>query len=301
MLIDKIITTQIDTKDTSLLYATDIDQMLKEELTKRFKGICFQKCYINEVTKILKHSPMILNHHRNEGAGLISIKFQVKATIYDEGEIIPDAEIIQILENGNMILKTSLATIMLMYNVKLQNWKSKDIVPVRVLRTKYKPGKKSISVQAVPFSIISSQDQIDDVYFYNSTLKHDTHIVDMEIKDEMKILDEMEKKTRTIWTKLLFENSAKPPDGMHKIEFTNLKESGMIWRPLCMDPTDFSCYFKKDFTSVELAKQLEKHEKTEDIIISYKMQILKDLKMINVMNATYNLSEKKSFHWMGIL
>jgi hypothetical protein len=290
MIITKVLTTEIDTRDPSVLYSSDLNADLLRLLAEKFEGRCFKSCFVKKINKILQHSPMILDYHRTEGSGKISIEFEITGVVYDADEVIPEASIIQILENGSMVLKTPETTIMVAPNTKLQRWKTGDTVPVRVLKSKYKPGYKTIAISAIPFTkpVLKVDDMPVFVYF-----GEETKALDAEIAKVVKQIEEM--KTQK-FEKLLYETVKPPPtsagETLKLLSFKDLKpmKEYMVWRHSIMNPKNLEIY------AVEIKSDAKNLKPSQEIIVGLKTQLLKDLLTLASLAQAYKGDE----HWTQI-
>lgn len=149
-LIEKQLMCQLDTKDTSIFYSTSPDQKVMELLKHKYVGKCFKECYILDVLHIVERSPFLSDHERCGGTCVFDVAFVVKALIYEKDEVIPQAEVLEISEDGVIALATSESMIGIMGS-NLQTLKIGDKLPVRVHGVRYKPMHDKISVQGVPF------------------------------------------------------------------------------------------------------------------------------------------------------
>ena len=225
MIVERILTSQLDSKDTDLIYSHDPTEKIKDLLTRMYVGKCFKKCFVLEITEIIKMSPLICDRHRVGGAVRFSVQCKYRALMYDEFAVITNAKIIEIMENGKILLKSDNAAIQLMPHVKLQNLRIGDTMPVRVVRARYPPLRDIISVSGIPFTPITSRDPFN-VNITADDLK-DLEPLIKKFDEESNRLDQMESKHRKKWSQIL-ESQIAGPEGFTLKDIRNLTGPGFI-------------------------------------------------------------------------
>lgn len=284
MIIERIITTQIETKDPEVIYSSDQKQSFKSLLSKIYVGKCFKRCYILEIMQILMHSPIIFEHNRNGGAAKVAINFKVKAILYDKFEVIPDAKIIEIMEDGKIVLKSNTSAIMLAGNPKLQKFKVGQTVPIRVVEARYLPFKDVICVQAIPF--IPLKDSLSDREF-------DIDITDDDIKALEPLLTKIEEeKSRIVnekWFDFLLPSKVKMGSEYKQMDITKIKGTGKIIKP--EHSSDLTVYWKP-------ASQHQDIKNSIQVLKGYLNNILKLYKTVADLDEHYDL--KKNEPWMEL-
>lgn len=246
MYIERVFTTQIDTKDPSVLYSTDLKESLRSILTTMYSGRCFKRCFITEILEIVKHSPAVCEWNRTGGSVRIALTFRVRGIIYERFEVIPDAKIIQIMEDGKIVLRSKYAAIILMSNPKLQYFKVGQMVPVRVYETRYVPKRNSVSVQGIPFVPIRAQ---EDREFEVQITDDDQKTLEpfyKRLQEEKKSFDTLDKKTQTAIADLFNPGKQKPPTGYSAVDITEVRGYGRILRPDWTPLGDTTVWWKSE-------------------------------------------------------
>jgi hypothetical protein len=286
MLVERLITTQIGTSDTNILYSSDINADLIKLLQQKYGETCFKRCFIKNIISIEELAPTILDPHRPIGNATITLTFKAQAVVYDTNEVIPAAKIIQIMDNGRIVLKTDIATIMLMPNQLIQHYKVDDIVPVRVVQSRYKVGYKNIAIQAIPFLPLK-----DETYHFISNAIESPEI-SKKIEAQYKLISEYDKKSIKLWEDVLFPKKINTANNKFKLtEITKLKgKTGYIYMPI---DTSGECYFDENG---------ESDPKLSSVVYqSVQLQLLKNLNLLLDFIAAYGDQPDKKLPWYKIL
>lgn len=287
--IERPLITQIDTKDPAVLYSTDLKATLKNILNDMYIGKCFKRCHITEILEIDENSPPIMEAMRNGGSARISVKFRVRGIVYDMYEVIPDAKIVEIIEDGKMLLRSRHAAIMLAADARLQHFRVGMTVPVRVMEARYIPYRDTISVTGIPFIPLQNTTDPFDVNF---TADDQTACEPLIAR-----LREAQKRFEALphareWRTFLDGKSPTPAD-FKQVDFTAVMGRGRItrpdWTPL-MDTT--------------VAWQVAKDEKTiknsATVLKGYIQQSIKQLDLACVLAEQYTWTAEKSAPWVAI-
>lgn len=158
MRIEKRIKTQISTGDVDIIYSSNVDERLLGLLNDKYGGRCFKSCYIHNIARIVRRTPPIIDSYRCGGQASFDIEFVANATVYSIGEVIPRAEVVEITDNGT-ILMTAPGVEMGMRVKGMQYVKVGSIIPVIVKNIKYSPMLASAHVTAMPFVPVAFPDK----------------------------------------------------------------------------------------------------------------------------------------------
>lgn len=274
-------TTQIETKDPNVLYSTDLKEVLKNILTARYVGKCFKRCFVVEIMEIVRHSPVICEWDRNGGNARIAMTFKIKGIVYERFEVIPDAKIVEILEDGKIILRSKYAAIMLKGNAKLQHYKVGQMVPVRANESKYMPLRHVVSVQGIPFVPLKEMDKelevqvsVDDQKTIEPLLKR--------LAEEQKRFDLLDKKTQTAWNALLNPPKQKPPASFVSVDIVKVKGTGRILRPDWTALGDTTVWWKEEKREGTIKNSVQ-------VLKGYINQMIKTLGVASSLAELYDL------------
>lgn len=297
MLIEKVITTQIETKDPTLIYAADQDAAIKKLLTDRFVNKCFKRCFVTEIVEVTNNSPFIFESNRNGGYSRIVVVFKIRGVVYDKFEIVPDAKIIEIMEDGKLILLSKYATIGLAASPKLQNFRKGQMVPVRVVDARYVPQKSLISAQGIPFVPIVDPNltTFDLGVITKDELKAHLPMLIERIEEEQKKFAEREAKIQKKWNDLL--TNGKPDKKLLKgyesseIEILESKTNITVFRPAWMPVGDTTVYWKP-------SAEVQEYRNSVQVLKGFLNAVLKDLQAANQLADLYDIGEKHE--WMTL-
>jgi hypothetical protein len=287
--IERPLITQIDTKDPNVLYSTDMKTTLKTILTQMYVGKCFKRCYITEIIDIEENSPPVMEAMRNGGSARIAIRFRVRGIVYDMFEVIPDAKIVEIIEDGKMLLRSRHAAIMIAADPRLQHFRVGMTIPVRSMEARYIPYRDTISVTGIPFVPIVQATEPFDVNFSD-----EDHAA---CEPLLARLREAQKQFEAVphskeWAQLL-DPKSHAIEGFKFVEFNKVRGRGRIsrsdWTPL-MDTT--------------VAWQDVKDEKTiknsATVLKGYISAAIKQLDLATAMAEQYDWATEKAAPWIAL-
>jgi hypothetical protein len=237
---------QISLDDTNLIYSND-EQHLLDHLNKLYAGYCYKKALVLKVIEIVNKSPIIIDSTRNSGKCRIDIEFSAQCVIYDKYEVITDAEIVEIMDNGQIFLKNDYCAIGLAPNAKLQQFRVGATVPVRVVVSRYVPNSKVVAIQAIPFvPIIIKMDAVP-VQLSQRDYKQVESLFD-DIESEIQEIKKLDKKK----IDKIKETLSPVKTSIKKITNTKLikelftdNEEYWITRHDWMDPLEPSCIIER--------------------------------------------------------
>ena len=285
MFIERTHTTQIEIKDPEILYSVDLKDALKKCLTARYVDKCFKKSYVLEIQEILRHSPPICERERVGGTARVAVTFKFRSIIYDRFEVIPDAKIVQIMEDGRIICRSKYAAIMLMANPKLQHFKVNQMIPVRAVNSKYIPARPVISVQGIPFVPLKNEPERE--YEINITDEDQRSLEPMyqRFAEEQKRFETLcgSKAAVTAWSNLLNPSKGfKPPSGFQSTPLGKIRNSGRIARSEWTDLDDMTASFKP-----EKSDQIIKN--SVQVLRGYLNSSIKQLQMASSLAELYDV------------
>lgn len=297
MIIEKRLIVSIDTNDAKIIYAPDHNAAIIELLKTKYKNRCFKNCFIIDIARIIERSPMVCEYHRSGGHVKITVSFVVRAIIYDQYETIPDAQIAQIMESGNFILKSKYAAIALAPNPKLQHLKVGQIIPVRVVRARYIPHRDKISVQGIPF--IPMITPVDEVLV--SVQKEDIDQLSglkSRIAEEQKKISEMDSKKIALLKEIMYPyKEVKMPKS---VSIWDLKGTVTISRPDSLDPFELVCVAResKEIKKDDLKDAKETPAQSPVVVLKgYLNTVLKNLTALRSLAEIYTIDASTKPIW----
>jgi hypothetical protein len=292
-IIEKFLTTQIDTKDPDILYTLDPTATLKTLLTTRFVNKCFKRCFILEITEIVRYSPFVCEWNRTGGSARIAISFRVNGMQYDKYEVIPDCKIIEIMEDGKILLKNKIAAVMLMPNAKLQSYRVGHIVPVRVYDARYVPNRHLISVQAVPFTPLRLELAVFDI----AILDEDQKILEpmiARLAEEQARFAAVDAKVAAKITKLLDPKTPAKHDNFKPIEIKLITGTGRVTR------ADHSALGSTTVLWQAVDAPKVETRNSVQVLRGYLNSAIKDVALAVALAETYDFTEKNNEPWMDL-
>lgn len=138
----------VDIKDP-IGVATDENNLL-EILRNRFEGKCYNKCFIEKITKIVRMGECVIEQTGHPTLGTIPVIFLAEVIEYGAGEIINNC-VVQQVNNEMIVCSTNTAAILIKFHPMFKSIRTGQIISVRVGRAQYRINTEKISVSAVPF------------------------------------------------------------------------------------------------------------------------------------------------------
>jgi hypothetical protein len=293
MIVERTHTTQIEIKDPQILYSVDIKDALKKNLTERYVNKCFKKSFVIEILEIIRYCPPICERERVGGSARVVLTFKFKAIVYDRFEVIPDARIIEIMEDERIICRSKYVSIMLMPNPKLQKYTKGQMIPVRVVNCKYSPMRPTIGAQGIPF--VPLRIDTDKEYEVN-IVSDDQKLLEPLIKkyeEEYKRFETLcgSKDVIKNWLEFLGPKQTKPPVNYNIVDIRRLEGSGMIIRNEWTNLDDLNVYFKP-----EKSEQIIKN--SVHVLRGYLNSSIKQLQTASSLVELYDL--KSADPWIDV-
>lgn len=295
VLIERPLSAQIDTKDPSVLYSTDLRVTLVNMFTQLYVGKCFKRCYITEVISVDRHSPPVIEAMRNGGSARIAVDFKVRGIVYDQYEVIPDAKVVEITEDGKMILRSKHAAAILAADSRLQQYRVGMMVPVRVRAARYIPDRDTISVTGIPMVPLDTPAEVFDVIFTDDDMAACSSLFQK--------LDEAHKRFAAAphskdWAALLDPTTNKSTEGAKRVDLRKLRGRGRVsradWTPL----TDVSAWWQE--VKEEKGEKGEKLKNSVTVLRGYIAAALKQLEAAASIAEQYDWTVEKSSPWVKL-
>jgi len=149
MIINKIIETSLTINNPIDVYS-DSSKNIMNILIHKFKNKCYKGVLILDIIKIVKSSECIINQHGGECSGVMNIRFEVQAVVYNTNEVITGCLILK-KDQGIIITSSQYASIMMTNHKSLDSIAIGNIIPVCVAKASYSINSNKISVNAFPY------------------------------------------------------------------------------------------------------------------------------------------------------
>lgn len=149
MIITKIITYAIDIYDP-IGFCTDIESNVKSILDHRLRGRCYQGCFIMEITRILNIGDLIIAQEGSPTYGILSVIFEVQATILAPGDVINGCKMTSRDATGVVLCETDAAKIMIFDSAPFASVTPGQLVSVRVVNQVPTIGATNIAMLGEP-------------------------------------------------------------------------------------------------------------------------------------------------------
>ena len=281
MIITQDFTTSIAVDDTTIIYSADITNAIRGLLQQMYAGKCFKRCRIIDVTEIVQLGEMVSDPNRNGGDMCVCVKFRVRAVVYDRYEIIPDAQIVEILEDGRMLLKNADASIMITRDPRLARYEKGQTVPVCVNAVRYLPMQSTIVVQGIPFVPIRAP-----------TTEWDVDITDDNKLAVVARLEEASiKRPAAAWASLLDPPKEPTMPGFRLVKVDSISGPGTVARPDWMPVGDTRIFWRS-------GRHEHKVDDGANVLLGYIHQMRKLSESATRLTELYD--PKESTAWMQV-
>jgi len=151
MHIKKIITVGLDITNIIKVFSNpevNILNMIKSLYEKK----CFNSSYINEVTRIIQYTDAIIDQERSNVFAKITVKFEVDAIVYVNGEVINGCEFIKKDKEDILICSTSNSSIWVNKGDYTNLLKIGQKISIRVNNVKYTNCSEKMAINANLFN-----------------------------------------------------------------------------------------------------------------------------------------------------
>jgi DNA-directed RNA polymerase subunit E'/Rpb7 len=152
MIIKKFIQASVDLFQSNEIYHPNKKELIRQKLIERYVGICFQACYILEISDIIRISCTHLTNDRPDGSASIDVHFEVKCLILNPGEVFCNSKITNVHARA-ITAQSDYANIMIRREEKRITDKTIKVgqsIPITVIDCKYDVGHSHISVIGKP-------------------------------------------------------------------------------------------------------------------------------------------------------
>lgn len=237
MLIEKILETKIDILEVNDIYTTDIKGYIKQQLIKKYAGICYSSMLIIEIVEILRHSMIRMTYDRLDASASLDVQFKVKGIVITTGDILHDC-IVTHIDNIGIFIKNDYIEGYIKDDSKkpFKNFiQVKKSIPVTVIHSRYNIYKPSIAIMCSPY-----YPKPIDIKYYNIEInEQESDKLSQLLEQYLESTNEHEKNIKKPQYKF-FKNILYPYKSQIKIPSKGYKEIENIKKITDMNPTDKS-------------------------------------------------------------
>ena len=260
MKISKTIATQVDIKDMEQLYSGDIDLVVRNMLEDRYKGKCYNSCLITDILDIERGHAKI-NTPAGTGQGYVDVQCKVEAIEYMKGECVL-CKVEEITKYGYIICKSvdGKGTAILQRTKDIKSVKTGQVIPVRVIESRYGISRESISINGTFYKLPKNS----NIFKIGPLSKSDKTELDVFIKDMTHIEAQLKKQKNQLvkfFNDLLYPFKGSPQKG--KADMKKMLAAGFVSKSEKLD---------KSLPNVEVLKKIPKDVVVieEDPLVVYK-------------------------------
>lgn len=231
IIIKKVYTNQ-EVKDMATLYSDlSSNAAIMDTLRNKFVGKCGYGMLILDILSI-NRNPLISNRDRPNGYFRYGVELELRGITYEEGEIITDCKIENIVESTTLksiqlIGRNEHSLMLLKYIPEIQHYKVGDIVPIVVKSCEFDiaKGKGSIGAEALTFEslldIDAEEEEKDRVYYFDNFGHNSSSSSSDEDVSEWDSIQKMEKLYNDLISKLKMSSDAKSNGKTEFVELIN--------------------------------------------------------------------------------
>ncbi len=152
---NKVITYKITINNPEQAFTSgELDKYIFEKLKSTYEGVCYFGSYIKSVNKIVRREPLSPDLTTNVNTLSCNIKFEVTVIEYNSQDIITDVKVNRKSKNRefkNLIGYSKYGLIVIQGTDYTDMIKDNQVVPVRVMISKYPTSKDKIMVKGALF------------------------------------------------------------------------------------------------------------------------------------------------------
>lgn len=186
MIITKILETRIDLFNVKYIFCSNYNDIIIEELKKRFVKRCYKSIFITDILEIVKRSSIKCKNKVLDGSVYVDVQFKAEGIIYENGDIIHNCKIIQINDNNTMLAKSDQISLQINNSTNFNIFKVGEEIPVIVRIVRYNIMQDGITVVSIPFVPIAK-----NIIFYRLTDMEPDENFKLLLKSEMVEIDNL--------------------------------------------------------------------------------------------------------------
>lgn len=165
MKVTKLIETRVDIVNVADMFCSDYNLMVINLLKKKFNGRCYKSVYILDVLELVNRSDIKCKNRSLDGYAYVDVQFKVSCILYENGEIIHNCKIVQILSKNVILAKSTYCSIQIKNPTNIDIFKEGDEIPVIVNDSRYSLFDTEIAISSIPLIPVAKN------YVLNSRIK----------------------------------------------------------------------------------------------------------------------------------
>lgn len=186
-IIRKRLQDRVDIVDPNDQLNPELKTVVMDILRQRYLFRNYSSCQIVEIVDVLNEHLVPLYSKDDTSIMYVDVSFEVLARVEMTGNIIHGMEVKKIDKSGTIICANSNTAAVIVGNNALQGIKEKQIIPIKVGKTKHKLYGKSLSVNSLPF-VPTYRDNI----IYKTSVDTPSRILDEKLRSLGKYLDRID-------------------------------------------------------------------------------------------------------------
>ena len=234
MYIKKFIQATIDLFEARQIYHPDREQMIRDELHRRYVGKCFAACYITEILELVRYSETRMTSDRLDGSASIDVQFCARCIVFAVGEVfcgsrVSHVRLLDIITASDNVVSRIIRNDRRNIDKTI---KQGQLIPLTVESVSYSVGRDKMSVAAHPTVPADFVPRVLYCYEINDTLsaadKEKIEFFYSEITELMARISAAPKEMLELFTEFLYPYAA--PQDLKKIykEFGELKPLNLL-------------------------------------------------------------------------
>lgn len=180
MQIQKILYSTVVLTDPNLIYSKNTEQILQNEIVKKYLKKCYNGCYITKIIEIINRSELIYVETRSDIAVTCNVAFKVDCIVVEINEVIHDCTIARITDRA-ILAKSDNCAVYVSQNVALQSLKVNQVIPVMSAMSRFTVSASEYSLSCRPFSPYTDNIIVQLKYDDNVELKKDIYLIKKHI------------------------------------------------------------------------------------------------------------------------
>lgn len=176
-------------------------------LKKKFINRCYKSVFILDILEIVNRSGLNCKAKALDGNVYLDVQFKALCLVYENGEIVHNCKIIQILSKNVILAKSEHCSIQIKNPTKIDIFKENDEIPVIVNVSRYPLFDSEISISSIPLIPTFKNSVIYVVDSNTAPIESDSKEMESlldEIKDIKKSIEKYDKKAIKFFVELLY-------------------------------------------------------------------------------------------------
>jgi hypothetical protein len=308
MKVVKLMETRIVIDDITDMFCSNYDAMVLNLIKKKFNGRCYKSVYILDILRVITRSDLKCKNKSLDGYVYLDVQFESLCMLYENGEIIHNCKIVQILSKNVILAKSTHCSIQIKNPTKIDIFKEGDEIPVIVNDSRYPLFDTEISISSIPLMPTYTSPILNIIATSDMDAEHKeaSETLLSEIDALVEEVDKFDKKAVKFFVELLYPYKKYKSfkafgDALTLEEFDKIKEGDLVFASDRYLNEDVFYKFRKDFDvkSFDMGELIEVNISLKEMHDKLIFERKKNLEVLLGFLREYNIEKikKNSILW----